>query len=106
MKHHAACAVIVGAGVLLGISGCTTADGEGPRYTARVESVSKTQVCVGPNESQSTVTCGAVPAGFRNPLPRVGQCVSLFAHFKDQGRSKTWTGTSVRLSVADTDCKS
>ena len=86
--------------------GCTTGDGEGPRYTSRVVSVSDTRLCVGPNESSPQPrTCGDVPAGFAD-LPLVGQCVSLFAHFSDQGKRKTWTKTSLQLSVKDSECRS
>jgi hypothetical protein len=45
-----------------------------------------------------------VPDGFRG-LPRIGECVSLFAHFSDQGRHRTWTEGSLRLHVKDAECQ-
>jgi hypothetical protein len=45
-----------------------------------------------------------VPDGIRG-LPRIGDCVSLFAHFSDQGRHRTWTEGSLRLHVKDAECQ-
>jgi hypothetical protein len=86
-------------------AGCTTGDGEGARYTGRVVSIADSQLCVGPNSSSSTGTCGAIPTGFTQ-LPRVGQCVSLFAHFDDNGTKLTWTTASLKLVVPDNECSS
>jgi hypothetical protein len=87
-----------------GVAGCTVnTDGDGPRYTGRVTSVSASTICVGPSTSSSSTTCGTVPQGFA-PLPKVGQCVSLFAHFRDKGNSISWTAPSLRLKIADSDC--
>ena len=83
---------------------CSPRDGEGPRYTGRVTSVSPQRICVGPNTSSSSETCGEVPDGFSD-LPRIGQCVSLFAHFSDQGRHRTWSDDSLRLKVKDSECQ-
>jgi hypothetical protein len=82
---------------------CSPGDGEGPRYSGRVTSVSAQQVCVGPSTSSGSETCGEVPDGFSD-LPQVGQCVSLFAHFSDQGQHRTWTDDSLRLRVKDSEC--
>ena len=81
-----------------GIAACSPGEGEGPRYTGHVTSVSTQEVCVGPNTSSQIESCGSVPGGFTD-LPRVGQCVSLFAYFSDQGRHRTWTETSLRLKI-------
>jgi hypothetical protein len=77
-------------------------DGEGPRFTGRVATVSGSQLCVGPSSSSPSITCGSLPSGA--PVPRVGQCVSLFA----QGSSgkMTWTKASLNLKVPDSDCGS
>jgi hypothetical protein len=58
---------------------------------------------VGANTSLSSETCGEVPDGFGS-LPRIGQCVTLFAHFSDRGRQRTWTEDSLRLKVKDSEC--
>ena len=97
-------AILITALAVAGSTACSPGDGEGPRYTGRVTSASARQVCVGPNTSSRSETCGWVPAGSLN-LPRVGQCVDLFAHFSDQGRHRTWTATSLRLSVDDSECR-
>jgi hypothetical protein len=86
------------------VTGCTiNTDGEGPRYTGRVTSVSASKICLGPSTSSSSTTCGTVPQGLA-PLPELGQCVSLFAHLRDQGTSIAWTAASLRLRIADSDC--
>jgi hypothetical protein len=86
------------------VTGCTiNTDGDGPRYTGRVLSVSASKICVGPSTSSSSTTCGTMPQGLA-PLPKVGQCVSLFARFRDQGTSIAWTAASLRLKIADSDC--
>jgi len=86
-----------------GIAACSPGEGEGPRYTGRVTTVSAEQICLGPSTSSQIETCGSVPTGFTD-LPRVGQCVSLFANFSDQGRHRTWTEPSLRLKVDDSEC--
>ena len=93
--------VLVVAGVVL--AGCTLGDGEGPRYTGRVSRVSGDRLCVGPNTSSPRETCGVLPAGF-SQVPAVGHCVSLFAHFTEDGTRLTWTVDSLRLKVADRRC--
>jgi hypothetical protein len=90
--------------LLTGVCACTVGDGEGPRYTGRVTRVSPQEICVGPSTSSRTETCGSVPAGFTD-LPRVGQCVSLFPRVSDHGRHLTWTTTSLRLTVRDSECR-
>jgi hypothetical protein len=95
--------LVLAAFVAASLSGCTVGDGEGPRYTGPVTSVSSTQVCVRASESANKIVCGSVPND-AGELPRVGQCVSLFAHFSDSGRKKTWTATSLHLDVPDKKC--
>jgi hypothetical protein len=85
------------------IAACTFGDGEGGRYTGRVVSISGSQLCVGPNTSSPTDTCGSMPAGFSN-VPRIGQCVSLFAHVHDHGKRLSWTKTSLKFIVPDRYC--
>jgi hypothetical protein len=102
-RRHASAALFA-ALIVPVLTACALGDGEGPRYTGRATSVSPQQICVGPNTSSRTETCGDVPAGFTD-LPRVGQCVSLFAHFSDQGRHRTWTETSLQLEVDDSECR-
>jgi len=75
-------------------------DGEGPRFTGRVASVSGSQLCVGPSTSSSSITCGSLPSGA--PVPSVGQCVSLFAH--GSSGKMTWSKASLNLKVPDSDC--
>jgi len=101
-RHLAAMCVLAIA--FAAATGCSPGDGEGPRYTGRVTSVSAQQVCVGPDTSSSSETCGEVPDGFGD-LPRIGQCTSLFAHFSDQGPHRTWTEDSLRLKVKDSACE-
>ena len=97
--------LLIGAVVATGLSGCTLGDGEGPRFRGRVSSVSDTRLCVGPNSSSaSRRTCDDIPAGSVE-LPSVGQCVSLFADFSDEGKRLTWTTTSLELSVKDSECQ-
>ena len=101
-RHLAAgCALAV---VFAAATACSPGDGDGPRYTGRVTSVSPQQICVGPNTSSSSETCGEVPDKFSD-LPRIGQCVSLFAHFSGQGRHRTWTEDSLRLKAKDSACQ-
>jgi len=97
----AACALAV---VFAAATACSPGDGEGPRYTGRVTSVSPHQICVGPTTSSRSETCGEVPDGFSD-LPRIGECVSLFAHFSDQGRHRTWTESSLQLHVKESECQ-
>lgn len=85
------------------VTACSLGDGEGPRYTGRVTSVTSEQICIGPNTSSPAETCGSVPIGF-TLLPHVGQCVSLFARFSDEGRHRTWAESSLRLKVDDSVC--
>jgi hypothetical protein len=86
------------------LAGCTTGDGEGPRYIGLVVSVSPINICVGPSTSSSSVTCGGVPAGATH-LPRVGQCVGLFPGKLDaQGHVVEWSTASLRLHYADSEC--
>jgi hypothetical protein len=85
------------------VTGCTLGDGEGGRYTGRVVSISGSQLCVGPNTSSPTTTCGSIPSGF-STLPTAGQCVSLFAHIQDHGERLSWTKTSLKLVVPDRYC--
>jgi hypothetical protein len=90
--------------VLASAAACQAgAGGEGPGFTGRVVSVTSEQVCVGPNTSRDSITCGTVPNG-PTDLPRVGQCVSLFAHLRDGGNKLDWTASSLRATVADTKC--
>lgn len=63
---------------------CTIGEGEGPRYTGRVVSVDEHELCLGPNSSSRTGTCGSIPEG-ATKLPGVGDCVSLFGHPFDNG---------------------
>jgi hypothetical protein len=86
------------------LSGCQIGgDGEGPRFTGRVVSVTPHEVCVGPNSTRPRKTCGSVPDGTTD-LPSVGQCVSLFAHTSDQGKTLNWTAASLRLTVPTKQC--
>jgi hypothetical protein len=95
---------LAGLGLLIVVlSACTLGDGEGPRYTGRVTSVSSTEICVGPNSNWPEVACESVPPGFTE-LPRVGQCVSLFARHFDQGRARAWTETSLKRAVEEDRC--
>ena len=91
--------------IALLVTSCAQGDGEGPRYIGRVVSVSGSQLCVGPNSSSPTGTCGSIPSGLSG-LPRVGQCVSLFGHVHDHGTTISWTKTSLKLVVADSECNS
>ena len=102
--HRRARLGLASVGIALALlAGCTIGDGEGARYTGRVVRVSGSQVCVGPNTSSPTNTCGSVPPGFSR-LPQVGQCMSLFAHV--HGRKLSWTNDSLNLAVPDNACGS
>ena len=90
----------VGGLALLLCMAVSCGDGEGPRFTGRVATVSGSQLCVGPSTSSSSITCGSLPSGA--PVPRVGQCVSLFAH--GSSSKMTWTTASLNLKVPDSDC--
>jgi hypothetical protein len=92
---------VVMAAVLL--SSCTIGEGEGPRYTGRVVSIDEHQLCLGPNTSSRTGTCGSIPDGATN-LPRVGDCVSLFGHPYDQGRKIRWSSSGLSRRVDDKRC--
>jgi hypothetical protein len=82
---------------------CTTGEGEGPRFTGRVVSVDEHELCLGPNTSSRTGTCGSIPQGATN-LPRVGDCVSLFGHPFDQGRKVRWSRSDLSRRVDDKEC--
>ena len=77
-------------------------DGEGPRFIGRVTTVSSSQLCVGPSASSPSTTCGSLPSGV--PIPKVGQCVSLFS--RTSGSKMAWTKASLNLKVPDSDCGS
>ena len=100
---HVVAECVLATAVVAGVTACTLGDGEGPRYTARVTRVSAQEICVGPNESSRVDTCGKVPAGFTE-LPHIGACMSLFGHPNDDGQTRTWTETSLRLKVDDSEC--
>jgi len=106
-RHHLA--VQVGRALSLtgllvfAISGCTTGDGEGPRYVGRVVSVTPNQVCVGSSSSSRTTTCGSVPWGTSN-LPTVGQRVALFPSKITSGRVVSWSPDSLAAHVDDSRC--
>jgi hypothetical protein len=86
------------------VAGCTTGDGEGPRYIGRVTSVSADTVCVGPSSSSDSETCGKVPEDPPS-LPKVGQCVGLFpSDIGEDGRVLTWSKASLSLHYDDSEC--
>jgi len=82
---------------------CTIGDGEGPRYIGRVVSVNEHELCLGPNSSSRTGTCGSIPQG-ATKLPRVGDCVSLFGHPFDQGRKVRWSSSDLRRRADNKEC--
>jgi hypothetical protein len=97
---------LLGGTVAALLGGCVIGqDGEGPRFTGRVLSLQPHQICIGPNTTRPRTTCGSVPFGISN-LPKVGQCVSLFAHTSDRGETLDWTAESLRLVVPDGQCRS
>jgi hypothetical protein len=77
--------------------------GEGPRYIGRVVSVDEHVLCLGPNSSSPTRTCGSIPQGVTT-LPRVGDCVSLFGHPFDQGTKIRWSASDLGHHVDDKEC--
>ena len=83
---------------------CTFGEGEGPRYTGPVISVDKAQLCLGPNTSSPTITCGVIPEGVTR-LPRVGACVSLFGHPFDHGTKIRWSRSDLGHPVDDKECQ-
>lgn len=85
------------------LASCTLGEGEGPRYTGRVVSVDEDQLCLGPNSSSRTGTCGSIPTSATN-LPRVGDCVSLFGHPFDHGRKIRWSRSDLSQRVDDRKC--
>jgi hypothetical protein len=104
LSARAFVAIVVAALALTLTSACTLGDGEGPRYTGRVTKASASQLCVGPNSSSPAETCGSLPLGLTD-TPLVGQCVSLFTHFQDEGQQRTWTEASLHLKVDESKCK-
>jgi hypothetical protein len=82
---------------------CTFGEGEGARYIGRVVSVNRRQLCVGPNTSSPTGTCGFIPRGVTS-LPQVGECVSLFARSVDHGTKLLWTRLSLSRRIDDEEC--
>jgi hypothetical protein len=97
--RQASLAICGGLAVVL-LTAASCGDGEGPRYTGRVATVSGSQLCVGPSTSSSSITCGALPSGA--PIPKIGQCVSLFA--RGSSAKMTWTTASLSVNVPDSDC--
>jgi hypothetical protein len=82
---------------------CTFGEGEGPRYIGRVVSVDEHVLCLGPNSSSPTGTCGSIPQGVTK-LPRVGDCVSLFGNHFDQGTKIRWSASDLGRHVDDKEC--
>jgi hypothetical protein len=82
---------------------CTLGEGEGGRYTGRVISVNEHELCLGPNTSSPTGTCGAIPQGVTR-LPRVGDCVSLFGHPFDHGTKILWSRSDLSRRIDDKEC--
>jgi hypothetical protein len=82
------------------VTAASCGDGEGPRFTGSVATVSGSQLCVGPSTSSSSITCGSLPSDA--PTPKVGECVSLFA--RGSAGEMTWTKASLSLKVPDSDC--
>lgn len=85
-------------------SSCTLGEGDGPRYTGRVVSVGEQVLCLGPNSSSRTGTCGSIPQGVTR-LPHVGECVSLFGHPFDQGTKVRWSRSDLDRRVDDKECR-
>lgn len=86
------------------LAACTTGDGEGARFVGRVVSVSARVVCVGPSTSSHETTCGGVPAHVKQ-LPKIGQCVGLFAKKWDHGKVVEWSAASLRLDYKESNCR-
>jgi hypothetical protein len=82
---------------------CTIGEGEGPRFIGRVVSVNEHELCLGPNSSSPTGTCGSIPQGVTR-LPRVGDCVSLFGHPFDHGTKIRWSRSDLSRRVDDKEC--
>jgi len=82
---------------------CTIGEGEGARYIGRVVSVHEQELCLGPNSSSPTGTCGSIPQGVTR-LPRVGDCVSLFGHPFDHGTKIGWSGSDLSRRIDDKEC--
>jgi hypothetical protein len=87
------------------LTSCTIGEGDGPRYIGRVVSVDDRQLCLGPNSSSSTGTCGVIPEGVTK-LPRVGDCVSLFGHHFDRGSKIQWSSSDLGRTVDESECQS
>src|SRR5439155_25211209 len=79
---------------------CTVGAGEGPRYIGRVVSVNEHELCLGPNSSSPTGTCGSIPQGVTR-LPRVGDCVSLSGYPFDHGTKIRWSRSDLSRHVDD-----
>jgi hypothetical protein len=82
---------------------CTLGEGEGPRFIGRVVSVNGRELCLGPNSSSPTGTCGSIPQGVTR-LPRVGECVSLFGYPFDHGTKIRWSRADLSRRVDDKEC--
>ena len=82
---------------------CTFGEGEGGRYIGRVVSVNEHELCLGPNTSSPTGTCGTIPQGVTR-LPRVGDCVSLAGDPFDHGRKIRWSRSDLSRRIDDKEC--
>ena len=85
----------------LALLGCTTSEGDGPRYIGRVESVEDGRLCVGRSSSSPDIECGKLPAN-ATEVPSTGECVALFA---DEHPMRMWTEESLSLEVDDARCE-
>jgi hypothetical protein len=77
--------------------------GDQARYTGRVASIQGNQLCLGPNTSGPSGTCGTIPPRAEG-LPAVGNCVSLTADHSDGGRRRTWHRGGLH-AIADAHCR-